>query len=220
MHINIKIEVHAYAEEKLCDECIDDAPFYGIIGPEIMLPLSKIRGQILTFEYDNQTTLNDLKNAIFFFVYGDTNVDDSLPISFSFLVGGERYYFGEDTAKLSFIVSKYLGTEHSGQIVVCLLVSCDAGDVATEWPLRFFVHSRESGSHNDAHIHVCDTGHQYEASIRISDGKVIAGKLPSKFERLAKKRILSDQDYFYDCWNKKTDGLKVDINHHYEYIQY
>lgn len=47
MHISIKIEVHAYAEEKLCDESFDDAPFYGINGPEIMLPLNKIRDQIL-----------------------------------------------------------------------------------------------------------------------------------------------------------------------------
>jgi hypothetical protein len=220
MHISIKIEVHAFAEEKLCDKVLDDAPFYGINGPEIMLPLSKIRGQVFTFEYGNQTTLDDIRKAILFFVYGDTIISEFLPISFSFLVGNERYYFGDNNAKLSFIISKYLDPEHSGQIVVCILVSCNAGTVATESPLRFYVNSRESGRHHEAHIHVRDTDNQHEASIRISDGKVIAGKLPAKFEQLAKKKILSDQDYFFDCWNKMTDGLKVDIDHHYKNIEY
>lgn len=41
MKLTVKLEIHAYAEEKLCDEYFDDPPFFGINGPEIMLPLSK-----------------------------------------------------------------------------------------------------------------------------------------------------------------------------------
>ena len=49
---------------------------------------------------------------------------------------------------------------------------------------------------------------------------IIAGELPSKYAKMAKKKILSDQEYFYNCWNTMTDGLQVDINHHYGYIKY
>ena len=65
-----------------------------------------------------------------------------------------------------------------------------------------------------------DAGYEYEASIRISDGEIIAGTLPTKLANKAKDKILEDQDYLYHCWNTMTDGLKIDINHHYGYIEY
>lgn len=132
----------------------------------------------------------------------------------------ERYYIDNDGQNFSELLEKYLDPNHTGTIVVGILVSCNAGDVGGVWPLRFYVRSRESGSHHEAHIHVSDIGHQHEAAVRISDGEVIAGKLPRKLAKLAKESILADQEYFYKCWNTMTDGLKVDINHHYGYIQY
>lgn len=118
------------------------------------------------------------------------------------------------------ILKKYLDPNNIGTITFSVLVSCDAGGVAREGPLRYFVHSHEAGSHHEPHIHVRDNAYEHEASIRISDGEIIAGELPSKYAKMAKTKILSDQEFFYNCWNTLTDGLQVDINHHYGYIEY
>ena len=40
MNVLVHIEAHAFAEEKLCDQDFDNPPHYGIVGPEIMLPLA------------------------------------------------------------------------------------------------------------------------------------------------------------------------------------
>lgn len=220
MNIKIRLEIHAYAEEKLCDEFFDEPPFFGINGPEVMLPLSKKRGHIFHFEYNEETLVRDVMDTVKREIWGTSEGCELAPISYSFLLGSERYYIYDDTRHFGDLVLKILDPSASGYLTVCILVSCDAGDVGSEWPLRFYVHSKESGRHNEAHIHVCDVGHQYEASVRISDGEVIAGNLPKKLAKLAKEKILSDQNYFYNCWNTMTDGLKVDINHHYGYIQY
>lgn len=220
MEIKIKLEVHAYAEEKLCDEVFDDPPFYGINGPEIMVPLRNKRDYVTQFEYNNNTRVVDAINAVKYEVWGRNGEIEWAPTSYSFLVDGERYYIDNDECNFSELILKYLDPNHTGTITVGILVSCNAGDVGGAWPLRFYVRSHESGSHHEAHLHVRDVGHQYEASVRISDGEIIAGKLPRKLARLAKESVLADQEYFYKCWNTMTDGLKVDINHHYGYIQY
>lgn len=133
---------------------------------------------------------------------------------------GERYYVSDIEHDFSTLKSKYLDPKSTGGIMVGVLVSCNAGDIGGVHPLRFYVRSREAGNNHEAHVHVCDVGHQYEASVRISDGEVIAGKLSKKLAKLAKESILADQEYFYNCWNTMTDGLKVDINRHYGYIKY
>lgn len=220
MNITVKLEIHAYAAEKLCDEVFDDSPYYGIHGPEIILPLSRKRGYVFPFEYEETTIAGDVIKVVKQTVWGDNGEPEMAPTYYSFLRKNERYYITDNTHIFRDLLSRYLDPDNTGHITVCILVSCNAGDVGNEWPLRFYVHSRESGSHNEAHIHVCDVGHRYEASVRISDGEIIAGELPAKYAKLAKRKILSDQAYFYNCWNTMTDGLKVDINHHYGYIQY
>lgn len=219
MNIQIKLEIHAFAEEQLCDDCFD-APYYGINGPEIMQPLSVKRNHIMTFQYDSQTSLRELVDAVKHEIWGDSEAETYAPVDYAFLVHDERYYITDDSQYFMKLLPRYLDPDSTGIITFCILVSCDAGDVAREGPLRYYVHSHEAGKHNEPHIHVCDTGHEYEASIRISDGEIIAGELPRKFAKLAKKKILSDQPYFYNCWNTMTDGLQADINHHYGYIQY
>ena len=220
MNIQIKFEIHAFAEEKLCDECFDDAPYYGINGPEIMCPLSVKRNHRMVFQYDTQTSLEDIINAVKHEIWGDSEAQEHAPVNYAFLVHNERYYIADSLKNFLKLLPRYLDPDNTGIITLCILVSCAAGDVAREGPLRYYVHSREAGRHNEPHIHVCDTSHEYEASVRISDGKVIAGYLPRKYEKIAKDKILSDQDYFYECWNTRTDGLQADINHHYGYIAY
>ena len=220
MKINVKLEIHAYAEEKLCDWNFDDPPHYGINGPEIMFPLSEKRGHTFSVEYCEQTRVKSIVDAVKREIWGEAGQPEYSPVRYAFLCNGERYYIDSYEQSFSALKTKYLDTQNTGIITIGVLVSCDAGTVGSVHPLRFYVRSHEAGNHHEAHVHVCDVGHQYEASVRISDGKVIAGELPSKLAKLAKKSILADQEYFYNCWNTMTDGLKVDINHHYGYVQY
>ena len=220
MKITVKLEIHAYAEEQLCDECFDDPPYLGINGPEIMLPLSKKRGHTFIYEYSESTRVADIIDAVKQDIWGSDGEPECSPTSYSFLIDGERYYVHDYERSFPALKSKYLDPQNTGVITVGVLVSCNAGDIGGVHPLRFYVRSHEAGNHHEAHVHVYDVGHQYDASVRISDGEVIAGKLPPKLAKLAKKSILADQEYFYNCWNTMTDGLKVDINHHYGYIRY
>lgn len=220
MRVRIKLEIHAYESERLCDECFDDAPGYGLYGPEGMLPLVRKRNSEMVFDYNERSTINDMIESIEGTIWGDSAAKELVPTTFTFLVGTERYIIADGEHNFNNILSKYIDTNGTGAITVCILVCCDAGTVGREGPLRYFVHSRESGSHHEAHIHVCDKANEYEASVRISDGEVIAGELPSKYAKMAKAKILSDQEYFYKCWNTMTDGLRIDINHHYGIIDY
>lgn len=217
--IIVELDIHAYAEERLCDALFDDPPFYGIVGPDVMKPLSEYRNCNFEYEYNENTLVKELINFTIKKIWG--NSDFCLwDVTFAFLSDNERYYIENDDLSLPYLIENYLDPHNFGEITLSILVSHNAGDVGFEYPLRFYVNSNESGRHHEAHIHVCDTGHQYEASIRILDGEIIAGKLPSKLAKLAKEKILSDQKYFYECWNTKTNGLQVDINKHFGLIQY
>ena len=33
--------------------------------------------------------------------------------------------------------------------------------------------------------------------------------------RIRKEKIMGEQAFLLDCWNKRTDGLKVDVNQHF-----
>ena len=220
MFVKINFDIHAYAKDKLCDHYFDEPPYYGINGPEVMFPLSQKRQYSCFFQYDSTTSVGDVIDFVKEKIWGSLECDVCAPVSYSFIVNNERYYICDMRCSFQHLLQNYLDPNHSGAITVCILVSCNAGEVASEWPLRYFVNSREAGSHHEPHIHVRDVGHKYEASVRISDGEIIAGKLSPKYAKKAKKKILSEQEYFYYCWNTKTDGLKVDINHHFGYIEY
>lgn len=220
MNIRIKLDIHAFVQEHLCDEVFDDAPDYGLHGPEIMYPLSKKRNSELVFEYDTSTCLDDIINTVKYEIWEDSAIREYVDAIYAFSVDNERYYIEDSSRNFVDLLSKYLDPNNIGTIIFSILISCNAGAVACEGPLRYYVRSHEFGSHHEAHIHVSDNAHEYEASVRISDGEIIAGELPSKYAKMAKKKILSDQEYFYNCWNTMTDGLQVDINHHYGYIKY
>jgi len=44
------------------------------------------------------------------------------------------------------------------------------------------------------------------------------GNIPSKALRKARKKILDNKQFLLECWNKMTDGLKVDINQYFKII--
>lgn len=220
MQLDVRFVVHAYAEERLCDEQLEPESDYGINGPDVMVPLAAKRGAVMPFTYSGETTVGELLDAIKLAIWGEVDEDFTAPVRYGFLHKEERYFVGDETANLLFLLENYLDPESSGSVTACVLVSCDAGAVFNKPPLRFFVHSREAGKHNAPHIHVCDAGRNYEASVRISDGNIVAGYLPGKLARLAKETILENQPFFYKCWNTKTDGLLADINHHFDFISY
>lgn len=221
MYIKVLIQAHAYAEEKLYDTCFSEPPHYGIAGPEVMAPLAQCRNQTFEIPYDENTSISEFQASIDNGIWGFSSKQLICTPRFTIEYNGERFEIENPSASFSQLLSKYFDPESTGKITVCYLVCCDAGSVGPdEGKLRYYVHSRESGKHHEPHIHVTDVEERYSASISIATGEILAGELPSKYGKIAKKEILGKQDYYYNCWNTLTDGLKVDINHHFGYIQY
>ena len=220
MELEITLEIHAYADEQLCDKYFDNPPFYSINGPEIMEPLSRNRNHHFKIEYYNNSSIGDILNAVACEVWGDRGKPAIGSVTYAFLYAGERYFVNDPSASFCKILNKYIDPNDTGKILVGILVSCNAGAVAYDPPLRYFVNSHEFGKHHEPHVHVRDNGYEHEASIRISDGEIMAGELPSKLAKKARKMVLSNQEFFYNCWNTLTDGLRVDANHHLGCINY
>lgn len=218
MQVKIFYDIHAFAEEQIRDDYFDRGAC--IHGQEIISLLNRKRGSFFVFKFDESTSLGDVISAIKRDLQVDVPELCRIPLRFGFLYQGERYYINDNNSSFSIAKQKYFAPKNEDTITACVLLSCDAGDVGYEYPLRFYVHSRESGSHSIPHIHVRDVGHQYEASISIETGEVIVGELPSKLSKIARREILSKQKYYFECWNTQTDGLSVDINHHLGIIQY
>lgn len=218
--VKVILDIHAYVGENLCDEAFDDAPFYGINGAEVVVPLRDKRGYIFDFYYDRTTTLEDVVLATKKEIYGTSAEEVLATIHYSFISGNDRYFVNNGKTKLANVIDKYLDPQKTGTITVNVLLSFNAGVVDKDNELRYYVNSKESGSHHKPHIHVRDVGYNYNASVLIENGEIVAGKLPSKLAKKAKERILEKQEFFYECWNTYTDGLTVDINKHFNYINY
>lgn len=219
MRVLIDIETHAYAEEKLADEILDenlpdDIQSCGILGPEIIVPLRRNRNCELSFEYTEETTLGDL-------IYAVLERLDSLNhgVRVAFWKDGLRYWAENPNANLQTVIVKYLDPNDTGRISVAAYVSMDAGAIEEEEGIRYYMNSHEAGRHHEPHVHICDTSRQHEAVILIKDGKVI-GDFPAKLLKKAKRKVLENQVFFLEQWNALTDGLKVDINHYLGTIKY
>ena len=222
MKVNFQIEVHIYSDEALRDECYLEpgAPF-GTLSPYALIPLRRNRNCEFTFQYSDTTTIKEALRAILQRIEcDDPDILEVNENSIHFTHNGERYWVQDKNANLANLIVKYLDPSQCGIVSVQILVSADAGAAACEEGLRYFVHSHEAGKHNEPHIHVRDTEHEYEVSLAISDGRVLAGTMPRKMLKKAQKKIAADKAYFYNCWSTMTDGLLPDINHHYGYIQY
>ena len=210
--IIVKITAHAYAEGKIHDEYFE-YPGYGIAGATTMEPLDKARGKEYEYDYDNGTTLGEFDHYFINLIWGDTD-KSQVYARMTFIVKNRRYSIDNEEASFSYVVDKYLDPSHIGTIEICYWVSHDAGQIEPkEGKLRYIVHSRERGKHNIPHVHVSDSGYTCEAVVSIDTGKVIAGSLPKRLEKEAKRTILGNQSYYFECWNTMTDGLVVDIDH-------
>lgn len=213
--IYINFDIHAFSEGKLHDWYLDDAPYYGIQGPLVMEPLARMRNRKVLLKYDDSNTLADILEWIKDEIWGQSEVRDFSCVKYGFTVNDERYYIDRQDANFSFLLSKYLDPRNTGYLIATILVSCDAGTIDEDDKLKYFMHSREQGRHNFPHVHVEDYGHKYSATINILTGEAIESTLPARLAKKARDRIIKNQEYFIFCWNTKTDGLRIDLEHHF-----
>ena len=135
--IKVHLSAHAFQEEMLCDQFFDESNGYGIVGPEIMKPLSQCRGVEFEYEYTSQTKISDLIDIVKHTIWGEEEVWPGRTI-YSFECEGERYYIADETAYLESVINRYLDPNNDGLITVCALISFDSGQVDGVFPLRFF----------------------------------------------------------------------------------
>lgn len=114
---------------------------------------------------------------------------------------------------MSYCIEKFMKRFHiKDQILtVYLIYSNQAGEIWSDDGLRYYMNSKEAGRHNRAHVHV-RFKHEEEGAIAIDNGEVLAGDLSPRIIKKAKKKILANQQFLFECWNDMTDGLYVDIN--------
>lgn len=164
------------------------------------------------FEYKNSSSFEDLVRALFdvigfkyelAFEYG--------PLPLNILVNDKLIYVENLNFNFEDFINKY-GIE-SG-LKVFLIYMNQAGSIWKDDGVEYYMNSKESGSHNRPHVHI-DYNHEYEASIAIDNGDILAGKIPGKILKIARKRIADEKEFLFECWNTKTDGLKIDINHYF-----
>ena len=219
MKVILNIETHAYQEEYLVDEILDqnladDNQSCGILGSEIIVPLRRNRHCELNYEYTEKTTLGDVADAV---LERLDSLDHGVRVSF--LKDGLRYWIEDKDANFKKVLTKYLDSYNTGMITVAVYVSLNAGVIEEEDGIRYYMNSREAGKHHEPHVHICDTSHQHEAVILIKSGKTI-GKFPSKLLKKAQKNVVDRQVFFLEQWNVLTDGIKIDINHYLGLIHY
>ena len=218
MIINIRYDIHAYSKEQLCDEIFERGD--GIVGKEIIQKLNAKRNKVFQFEYSENTLMRDVVEVI----RQDLDLSEELlsvvPVYFGFMNNGTRYYIDDYDAGFAFLLEKYLLDHDSNTVTAHILMSCNAGVVDEDGELRYKMKSKEWGKHFEPHVHVVDTGHNFEASISLLSGEILEGNMPKKLANMAKKRIMSKRVKFLEWWNTKTDGLKVDINKELGLIKY
>ncbi|MBQ6483289.1 MAG: DUF4160 domain-containing protein [Anaerolineaceae bacterium] len=178
-----------------------------------MAPLVKWRDKEILVVYSEYTTIGDFRDIIFYRIYGKTYKEIFGPPRFTFYVGSDRAEIEDPNKSFAKTVEKYIDPNHTGKMQVCFLVCHDAGVVWRQSDLRFSMHSHEGVRHNEPHVHVEHAGYQFSASVSIIDYRVLDGKIPRKKLKEARKIITENYDYFVDCWNKYTDGIRIDINH-------
>lgn len=218
------IRITVYANHQECKKVMHMASKdFGIIGPKIIMPLRLLNGRSYEFKFRENATVKTLINAV------KREMDEFWPgyeswdyLRWAILQGEneERYFLDDHNQNLPYLLRKYFGYPKNKNLEIQLLICGDAGEVDNEEGIQYYIYSHEKGSHHLPHVHVNTTDHERSAVITIHDGEIIAGSLPRKKRKLAKKRVLERQAFFYDCWNKLSDGIRVDINKHFNLIGY
>lgn len=219
-YVIVKIGAHTYAEEELCDAYFDfPQTARSINPPEMMRPLRRIRNKFITVAVNDESTVEDFENSLNTSIWGYNWKSKVYGYELFYSVGSCRAEITVRDQSFKYILDKYLDPLRTGIISVAYYVSEDAGDVYAESNLRFHMHSNEQG-HNLPHVHVVDRNTFNECTICILDGKLLQGKFKKKDLKKAQQIIKEKEQFFINCWNAKTDGIKIDINHQLGYIKY
>lgn len=230
MILKIRIEVHAYAEEKLADAVlVKHSKHYGIVGKDIVAPLRIINGKIVEMNVPVSYSVGELWDFIDKILYEGkvTQEGDDLlafikewtPIEKYFVFHNLRYCV-EDYSKPVKYYLELQGKDDSDIVDIQLLLNMDAGEIFEDDGIRYFIWSKEQGSHNQPHVHV-DVRHEKEASYSIIDGSHLAGdKIKGSDEKRIRKKIDENKKQLLIYWNEHTDGLTVDLNQALGLIRY
>lgn len=215
MKLLLDITIHLYVEEKIDDDLLlNRFDICGLFAQEEIDLLRKFRTAKLSLECDREITVGRVNQ----FIYSSLeNLDQRVPEdkTIFYINGHDRWNAEDDNAKLIPFAEKYLNYSDNSSLIVEIWVSMNAGAIFEEDGLRYSMHSREAGRHHIPHVHVRDTQYEFDATLSLEDGSILAGSLSSKLLKKAQKRILNNRDFFYDCWQQRTDGFCPDINHHF-----
>lgn len=163
---------------------------------------------VFTFIPNPRSTLVDVAEEIVKRIELDPQKFIEFRVPIYILENLELVEIEDPTIPLS-TISKYY--DISKALHIFFVLSNQAGDIWVEDGLRYYMHSKEAGRHNLPHIHV-DYKHECSATISLYDGKMVDEDMPRRVMKRASKKIMDNQRYLMECWNKLTDGLRIDLN--------
>ena len=124
------------------------------------------------------------------------------------LIDGEMIFIGNLSIKLNDVLAYY---GHQDVLNIFWVFSKYQGVVFKEGNIQYSMHSNES-NHNEPHVHVSVDGKQC-ASVNIRDGSIICGSIPAGKKKEVIDTIKNHTKMFIDYWNKRTNGIYVDIDY-------
>lgn len=220
MNYKFHITVHVYAEEKLDDRVLVlHSKNYGIVGKNIIGPLRKINNEEYCIEnVQNTFRVEELWDWIDFKLYGNclkSGNNDIIGfvreynIVQKYLVFNKLRYTIEDTTKPLLYYLHKIGLSETEKIEIQLLINSDAGSIFRDDGIRYYMNSKEDGSHNFPYVHV-DIRHEVSGSFSLIDGSKLSGeRIKTKDLNKIRNTIMSKQKDMIKYWNEHTDGLTI-----------
>ena len=167
------------------------------------------------YNYDcditEDTRLSDLLDPYIEFLEWERDLFYTQSICVQIRVGNDYVQISNYNYSIKHFLEYY---PSANELELVLVFSLSAGEIRRDGRIRYYMHSKEAGRHNEPHVHV-DVGHDYSASVRIIDAITIDGELPPKSQRKILKWIQENKEGLLRYWNMNTDGLQVDLNHKY-----
>ena len=158
---------------------------------------------------DEKTILSDLLTQYLYFL-GFEKDDFYMSTSMVYLKTSSDFI---NIEKYSFSISELLRRyEEVNELDFFLVFSVLQGDVFRDGSIRYYMETHEECNHHRPHVHVT-ADNKYSASIDILDASILAGDLPEKYKGKVKRTVIEKKEKLIDYWNKRTDGLKIDLNY-------
>lgn len=165
------------------------------------------------FQYDSTTTLYDL------FKYLNTVYEDIIlnfedinlnKINYKRIIRRRYRIFYKNkyiyTYDLSSTIESLIRLYKLDKIEIFFSFFTEIGGRLLELKgMQFYMYSKEQGKHKLPHIHV---KYQNQEVVISLEGKILAGKIKEKMQKMAIDAILSDKESFLLKWNNMTDGEK------------